>query len=345
MDESYHQLRHLSKQETIELIAHLTEKIDSLNRDLLRWNEVEKEQVILLGFAIDAKTRFKYKSETEIISLEREKIKTDIEKLQEIKSKANANLNEENFEDEENKMDITTSNSNDQETSSLEEIRKIYGRGHRFLSEKTLRKQQLDIIVKQVISQLKKIYGDQEDFSNYFVLTNQKPENFNLEDILLENLAKIELIINSLENSIKLNKANKIFFGHGKSLIWRELKDFISDRLKLPWDEFNREAVAGLTTTERLLEMLDNAGFAFLIMTAEDEHADATFHARENVIHEVGLFQGRLGHRKAIVLLENDCKEFSNISGLSQIRFPKSQISAIFEEIRKVLEREGVLIK
>ena len=27
-------------------------------------------------------------------------------------------------------------------------------------------------------------------------------------------------------------------------------------------------------------------------MTAEDEHADGTKHARENVIHEVGLFQG-----------------------------------------------------
>ena len=78
-------------------------------------------------------------------------------------------------------------------------------------------------------------------------------------------------------------------------------------------------------------------------MTAEDEHADATKHARENVIHEVGLFQGRLGFRRAIVLLEEGCAEFSNITGLSQIRFPKGNIRASFEEIRRVLEREGIL--
>jgi hypothetical protein len=35
--------------------------------------------------------------------------------------------------------------------------------------------------------------------------------------------------------------------------------------------------------------------------------------------HEVGLFQGRLGFEKAIVLLEDGCEEFSNIKGLVQM--------------------------
>jgi predicted nucleotide-binding protein len=78
-------------------------------------------------------------------------------------------------------------------------------------------------------------------------------------------------------------------------------------------------------------------------MTAEDEHADATRHARENVVHEAGLFQGRLGFRRAIILLEEGCAEFSNIVGLSQIRFPKGNIRACFEDVRAVLEREGLL--
>jgi predicted nucleotide-binding protein len=34
------------------------------------------------------------------------------------------------------------------------------------------------------------------------------------------------------------------------------------------------------------------------------------------VIHEAGLFQGKLGFARAIVLLEQDCNEFSNIAGL-----------------------------
>lgn len=134
-----------------------------------------------------------------------------------------------------------------------------------------------------------------------------------------------------------------VFIGHGRSHVWRDLKDFIQDRLRLPYDEFNRVPVAGVTNIARLSEMLDAGACAFVIMTAEDELADGTTQARMNVIHEVGLFQGRLGFTKAIVLLEEGCEEFSNIQGLGQIRFPKANISAKFEEIRQVLEREGVL--
>jgi predicted nucleotide-binding protein len=134
-----------------------------------------------------------------------------------------------------------------------------------------------------------------------------------------------------------------VFIGHGRSTAWRELKDFVQDRLHLPWDEFNRVPVAGVTNRARLAEMLDAAAVALVIMTAEDETAEGEMQARMNVVHEVGLFQGRLGFTKAIVLVEEGCQEFSNIQGLGQIRFPAGNISARFEEVRRVLEREGVI--
>jgi predicted nucleotide-binding protein len=134
-----------------------------------------------------------------------------------------------------------------------------------------------------------------------------------------------------------------VFIGHGRSHAWRDLKDFVKDRLRLPYDEFNRVPVAGITNIGRLEAMLDAASCAFIIMTAEDEQEGGKLHARMNVIHEVGLFQGRLGFNKAIVLLEEGCEEFSNIQGLGQIRFPKGNIAAKFEDIRQVLEREGIL--
>ena len=146
------------------------------------------------------------------------------------------------------------------------------------------------------------------------------------------------------QSTMQENKAGtNIFIGHGHSADWLKLKDFISDRLRLPCDEFNRVSPAGLPNTTRLAQMLDQACMAFLVMTAEDEQADSTLHARLNVIHEVGLFQGKLGFERAIILLEDGCEEFSNIYGLGQIRFPKGNISAIFEEVRRVLEREGII--
>ncbi|MBW1820669.1 MAG: nucleotide-binding protein [Deltaproteobacteria bacterium] len=134
-----------------------------------------------------------------------------------------------------------------------------------------------------------------------------------------------------------------VFIGHGRASLWRDLKDFIQDRLHLPWDEFNRVPVAGFTNIARLSEMIDNAAIAFIIMTAEDEQVDGKMHARMNVIHEAGLFQGRLGFEKAILVLEEGCEEFSNVQGLGQIRFPTGNISAVFEEIRIVLEREQLI--
>lgn len=134
-----------------------------------------------------------------------------------------------------------------------------------------------------------------------------------------------------------------VFIGHGRSSAWRELKDFVKDRLGLPFDEFNRVPVAGVTNIARLSQMMDAAAVAFVVMTAEDEQRDGKLQARMNVIHEVGLFQGRLGFTKGIVMLEEGCEEFSNIQGLGQIRFPAGRISAAFEEVRQVLEREGVL--
>jgi predicted nucleotide-binding protein len=135
----------------------------------------------------------------------------------------------------------------------------------------------------------------------------------------------------------------RVFIGHGRSRLWRDLKDFLHERLHLDFEEFNRESAAGLSTKERLLQMLDASSFAFLIMTAEDERSDGSMTARANVIHEVGLFQGRLGFERAVVLIEEGCEEFSNILGVTQIRFPKGALDTKYEEIRKVLEREGIL--
>ncbi|MDT0262435.1 TIR domain-containing protein [Jatrophihabitans lederbergiae] len=138
--------------------------------------------------------------------------------------------------------------------------------------------------------------------------------------------------------------AGKVFIGHGRSKEWMALSAFVEKRLRLDTDEYNRIPTAGIHTSDRLQSMLDDAAFALLVLTGEDEQEDGRIVARLNVVHEVGLFQGRLGLRRAIVMLEDGCEEFSNIAGLGQIRFPRGNISAAFEEVREILEREGLMV-
>ena len=175
-------------------------------------------------------------------------------------------------------------------------------------------------------------------------------QTFNLPFAARINATGVDAIENQSANREHVGRlsrlqtpSQKMFIGHGRSLVWLQLKTFLTERMHLTCDEFNAEAVAGITTTERLQTLLDDAGFAFLVMTAEDTHADNSTHARENVIHEAGLFQGRLGFRRAIILLEDGCAQFSNIHGLSHIGFPKGNLEPIFEKVRHVLEREQVV--
>lgn len=89
--------------------------------------------------------------------------------------------------------------------------------------------------------------------------------------------------------------------------------------------------------------MLKQARFAFLVMTAEDEHADGKQHARENVIHEVGLFQGRLGFRRAIPLIERGCEYFSNIHGITHIAFDRGNIQGCFHLVHEALANSDIV--
>ena len=134
-----------------------------------------------------------------------------------------------------------------------------------------------------------------------------------------------------------------VFIGHGRSSEWRKLSVYLEEQHGLNWIEFEHSEIRGITVIQRLKDLLDKSVFALIVMTAEDEHMDSTLHARSNVIHEIGLFQGRLGFENVLVLIEKDCSNFSNINGLIHVEFTKNNIQEIFHRIEKALRREGVL--
>ena len=132
----------------------------------------------------------------------------------------------------------------------------------------------------------------------------------------------------------------RAFIGHGRSPQWRDLKDHLSEKHGFKVEAYEIGAQGGLTMKEVLEEMLTSSSIALLVMTGEDEDAKGELHARENVIHETGLFQGRLGFRRAIVLFEEGTTEFSNIHGIQQIRFAKDSIRETFGEVLATIRRE-----
>jgi hypothetical protein len=133
-----------------------------------------------------------------------------------------------------------------------------------------------------------------------------------------------------------------VFIGHGRCKDWEQIRDRLTT-LGIEVDEFNVYPAAGITTVDRLSQMLNRACFAILVMTAEDKQANGRLNPRLNVVHEIGLFQGRLGFKKSIIVKEKRAAPFSNIDGLTYIPYPKGNVAEAFPEIEKVLTRERVI--
>jgi len=144
---------------------------------------------------------------------------------------------------------------------------------------------------------------------------------------------------NEQDESAEENVFN-IFIGHGHSSDWQQLRDHLRDKHEYNVVTFETGARAGHHIRDILEEMLDQSSLAFLVLTGEDETAEERFRARQNVIHETGLFQGRLGFSKAIVLLEKGVEEFSNNAGIQHISFAKGHIEGVFGDVVATIKRE-----
>jgi Predicted nucleotide-binding protein containing TIR-like domain len=131
-----------------------------------------------------------------------------------------------------------------------------------------------------------------------------------------------------------------IFIGHGQSKSWRDLYDHLRDQQKLHVTAFESDPQAGKITKDVLIRMATGASFALLVHTAEDEQADSTLRARQNVVHETGFFQGRLGFERAIILREDGCESLTNLAGVQEIRYPVGRIRETFGDVVATIRRE-----
>jgi len=132
-----------------------------------------------------------------------------------------------------------------------------------------------------------------------------------------------------------------IFIGHGHSDDWKTLRDQLRDHHGLDVRAFESEPRFGQSITQILDEELSLASLAILVHTAEDEQRDGQTRARQNVVHETGLFQGRLGFDRALIVREEGCEEFSNIAGVQEIRFAPGHAREAVGEIVAMVKHAG----
>jgi predicted nucleotide-binding protein len=169
---------------------------------------------------------------------------------------------------------------------------------------------------------------------NYTTVAIGAPSRQNIENIfaVFEEAGEADKIpLEPMRSSLK------IFIGHGGASEWMKLKAHLQDKHHLNYETGAR---AGHTIRDILDSMSKTSSFALLVLTGEDETADGSVRARQNVIHETGLFQGKLGFDRAIMVVEKGVELGSNFDGIQQIRFDKGRIAETFGEVLATIRRE-----
>ncbi len=152
----------------------------------------------------------------------------------------------------------------------------------------------------------------------------------------------LEVAMETPPSPIDIGRSYTVFVGHGRGQLYLEVVIFLQKDLHLNPIYFESEATAGLHNIERIQEMLDQAGFAVLVATGDDEDPNGGVQARLNVIHEIGLFQGKLGFRKVAAMRQDGVREFSNLAGYQELRFIGNDVRSKFDDLRGALAREGM---
>lgn len=130
-------------------------------------------------------------------------------------------------------------------------------------------------------------------------------------------------------------KERRIFISHGRSKDWLEVQAYIEKDIKIQTLELAQEPNKGRTVLQKLTEEADRCSYAVIVMTGDDDLGEGSPRVRENVMHEIGFFQGKYGLQNVTLLYEEDTNIPSNIHGLVYIPFPKGYVHATFGALQR----------
>lgn len=129
----------------------------------------------------------------------------------------------------------------------------------------------------------------------------------------------------------------RVFITHGNTNEWRKVQPFIEKDVKLETIELAQQYNGGQTIIEKLITNGDRCDSAVIVWTGDDIDGTGEPRARENVMHEIGFFQGRYGRGRVILLHEEGVNVPSNLYGLVYSPFPKNTVDACFHLLQREL--------
>jgi predicted nucleotide-binding protein len=147
-----------------------------------------------------------------------------------------------------------------------------------------------------------------------------------------------EVRANSELEQPKKQSLGRVFVSHGRSNDWRAVQSFIEKDVGLSTLELAQEPNMGRTIIEKLIDGAGRCDSAVIVMTGDDTAKPDEARVRENVMHEIGYFQGVYGRTGVVLLHEEGVNIPTNLSGVAYVPFPREDIEAAFHVLQRELK-------
>ena len=139
-------------------------------------------------------------------------------------------------------------------------------------------------------------------------------------------------------NEPRAKALRRVFISHGRSQDWRAVQSFVERDVGLASLELAQEPNLGRTIIEKLIDNAAKCDSAVIVMTGDDVAGEDQARVRENVMHEIGFFQGSWGRRVVALLHEEGVSIPTNLAGVAYIPFPQSHAEAGFHVLQRELK-------
>jgi predicted nucleotide-binding protein len=159
-------------------------------------------------------------------------------------------------------------------------------------------------------------------------------------------------LVPSPSQSIPLDK-NKVFLSQAhNSSVAGIVRELIERHLALQVVVYTDSALIGKGPFENLEAMVSQCGYAVIVLTKDDQVIGRTTvsvqedsprgrkRGRQNVIHEIGYCQGRMGVERVLILFEDGVEIPSNIAYLHGQPIKSGNIEDVYRFLAKHLKKK-----
>lgn len=140
-----------------------------------------------------------------------------------------------------------------------------------------------------------------------------------------------------------------VFIIHGRSEDWRKVERYINHELEFRTIVL-KETYTGKNILQKFKDATEESDCAVAILSPDDDMADGSSRARQNVLFEAGYCMATFEQRyedddddstpPVVILNERtiDFKEVSDLLGLDSLRYSNGTIETTFPQLGKALE-------